>query len=46
MILWQIRGMTVLKWKPEDFNTINLYDEKDWFAAKALIAPDGNIESR
>jgi hypothetical protein len=46
MILWQINGSTVLKWKPENFKTLNLYDKKDWFHAKALISPDGTIESR
>jgi hypothetical protein len=46
MVLWQIKGASVLKWKPADFKTITIHETKDWFAAKALIAPDGNVESR
>lgn len=46
MILWQINGESVLKWKPSDFETRNLYDTKDWFQSKAIISPEGKIESR
>jgi hypothetical protein len=46
MILWQIRGDSALKWKPDDFEKLNLYNEKDWFQMKAIISPSGEIESR
>ncbi len=46
MVLWQSKGETTLKWKPTDFVTRNMYDTTDWFQAKAIISPNGEIESR
>jgi len=46
MILWQIKGESVFNWKPSDFETRNLYNTKDWFQTKAIILPNGEIESR
>lgn len=45
-VLWQIRGESVFKWKPSDFDTRNLYDTNDWYQTKAIIAPDGIIVSK
>ncbi|HEX8734677.1 MAG TPA: hypothetical protein VF721_05090 [Pyrinomonadaceae bacterium] len=46
MILWQVNGDSALKWKPADFETRNMYKTKDWFQMKAIILPNGEIESR
>lgn len=46
MILWQINGDAGLLWKPSDFKTLNKYETKDWFQTKAIISPNGEIESR
>ncbi len=46
MILWQMKEDAGLKWKHTDFETLNKYDVKDWFQAKAIILPNGEIESR
>ena len=45
-ILWQINGEHALNWKPTDFDTRTLYNTKDWFQTKAVILPNGQIESR
>lgn len=46
MILWYVKGNSVLRWKPTDFETRILHDVPDWFHAKAVISPTGEIESR
>jgi hypothetical protein len=46
MVLWQIRGESVLKWQPSNFETRNFYDSKNWFLSKAVISPNGDIISR
>ncbi|CAN5855472.1 hypothetical protein BH20ACI4_BH20ACI4_27740 [soil metagenome] len=46
MILWQINGDAGLLWKHSDFKTLNKYETKDWFQTKAIISPNGEIESR
>jgi hypothetical protein len=45
-ILWQINGEFALNWKPADFDSRMMYDRKDWVQTRAVILPDGQIESR
>jgi hypothetical protein len=46
MILFDFQGNKILKWELKDFETRTRFNSSDWHMAKAIINPQGQIESR
>jgi hypothetical protein len=46
MVLFDFQGSKILKWELTDFETRTRFNSNNWHKAKAIINPQGQIESR